>query len=191
MRHLNSLRRIHSILQGHPDMKKTPGIDMTSGSLGNGLSAGVGMALSSRRSRLDFNVFVMLGDGEIQEGIVWEAAMSAAHYKLDNIVAIVDNNGLQVDGCTNDIMSICPVAQKWEAFCWNVLETDGHNMEEILDSFEEALNNKGPTVIIAHTVKGKGVSFMENQVVWHGLAPNREEYEKAMEELEKEAELLC
>jgi transketolase len=188
--HLDTLRKFHSILQGHPDMKKTPGIDMTSGSLGNGLSLGIGMALAAKRNKRSYNVYVMLGDGEIQEGMVWEAAMSAAHYGLDNIVAIVDYNGLQVDGWTKDVMSIHPVVDKWQAFGWNVIEIDGHDMEEILDAFQNAHKIKGPVVIVANTVKGKGVSFMENVVVWHGLAPNDAEAEQALKELEKEAELI-
>jgi transketolase len=191
MDHLNTLRKFHSILQGHPDMKKTPGVDMTSGSLGNGLSIGIGMALAAKRNKLNYNVYVMLGDGEIQEGMVWEAAMSAAHYHIDNLIAIVDYNGLQVDGWTKDVMSIHPVVEKWEAFGWSVIEIDGHNMIEILDAFQKAHKIKGPVAIIAHTVKGKGVSFMENVAVWHGLAPNDEEAEQALKELTKEAECIC
>ena len=188
MVHLNTLRKFHSILQGHPDMQKTTGIDMTSGSLGNGLSAGIGMALAAKRNRLNYCVYVLLGDGEIQEGIVWEAAMSAAHYRLDNLIAIVDYNGLQVDGWTKEVMDIHPVVEKWEAFGWNTIEIDGHNMIEILDAFQKAHKIKGPVVIVAHTVKGKGVSFMENVAVWHGLAPNDDQVKQALEELEKEAE---
>ena len=188
MVHLNTLRKFHSILQGHPDMQKTTGIDMTSGSLGNGLSVGIGMALAAKRNRLNYCVYVLLGDGEIQEGIVWEAAMSAAHYRLDNLIAIVDYNGLQVDGWTKEVMDIHPVVEKWEAFGWNTIEIDGHNMIEILDAFQKAHKIKGPVVIVAHTVKGKGVSFMENVAVWHGLAPNDDQVKQALAELEKEAE---
>ena len=188
MVHLNTLRKFHSILQGHPDMQKTTGIDMTSGSLGNGLSAGIGMALAAKRNRLNYCVYVLLGDGEIQEGIVWEAAMSAAQYRLDNLIAIVDYNGLQVDGWTKEVMDIHPVVEKWEAFGWNTIEIDGHNMIEILDAFQKAHKIKGPVVIVAHTVKGKGVSFMENVAVWHGLAPNDDQVKQALAELEKEAE---
>jgi transketolase len=191
MKQLDTLRKFHSILQGHPDMKKTPGIDMTSGSLGNGLSLGIGMALAAKQKRQSYDVYVMLGDGEIQEGMVWEAAMSGAHYHLDNLTAIVDYNGLQVDGWSKDVMSIHPVVEKWEAFGWSVIEINGHNMAEILDAFQKARKIKGPVVIVAHTVKGKGVSFMENVCEWHGLAPNDEQTVKALQELDKEAELLC
>ncbi|MGE4282443.1 MAG: transketolase [Clostridia bacterium] len=190
MEHLDTLRKFHSILQGHPDMRKTPGIDMTSGSLGNGLSLGIGIALAAKRDKRKYNVYVMLGDGEIQEGMVWEAAMSAAHYGVDNIVAIVDYNGLQVDGWTKEVMSVHPIVEKWQAFGWNVIEIDGHNMKEILDAFQVAHKIKGPVAIIANTVKGKGISFMENVAVWHGLAPNDSEAEQAFRELEKEAELI-
>ncbi|MGD9154312.1 MAG: transketolase [Bacillota bacterium] len=186
--HLNTLRKFASILQGHPDMKKTPGIDMTSGSLGNGLSAGVGMALAAQDKMLDYNVYVMLGDGELQEGQVWEAAMAAAHYDLNNLTAIVDYNGLQVDGWTKDVMSVHPLVEKWEAFGWRAIEIDGHQMKEILGAFQQRQKIKGPVVIIAHTVKGKGVSFMENVCEWHGLAPNDGQTEKALLELAKEVE---
>jgi transketolase len=188
--HLDTLRKFHSILQGHPDMKKTPGIDMTSGSLGNGLSIGVGMALAAKRKDQNYNVYVMLGDGEVQEGMVWEGAMAGAHYNLDNLTVIVDYNGLQVDGWNKEVMNIDPLVDKWQAFGWSVVEIDGHNMAEILDAFQKAHEIKGPVVIIAHTVKGKGVSFMENACEWHGLAPNAEETAKALQELEKEAESL-
>jgi len=191
MEHLKTLRKFHSILQGHPDMNKTPGIDMTSGSLGNGLSAGLGMALAARKNKLDYFVYVMLGDGELQEGVVWEAAMAAAHYQIDNLIAIVDYNGLQVDGWTKDVMSIHPVAEKWRAFGWAVIEIDGHDMTQILNAFQCAHKTKGPVVIIAHTVKGKGVSFMENVCVWHGLAPDKEQTQKALQELETGEEELC
>jgi len=184
IKELYTLRRINSILQGHPDMKKTPGVDMTSGSLGHGLSVGVGMALAAKLDNKDYHVYVLLGDGELQEGLIWEAAMSAAHYKLDNLTAIVDYNGLQVDGKVSDIMEIAPVAEKWKSFGWKVLKIDGHNFYQILESIEEAKSSRNvPVVIIAHTVKGKGVSFMENVVDWHGKAPTKEEYKLAMREL--------
>lgn len=187
--HLDTLRKTHSILQGHPDMKKTPGIDITSGSLGNGLSLGIGMALAARRNNKDYNVYVMLGDGEIQEGMVWEAAMSAVHYKVDNIVAIIDNNGLQVDGYTDDIMCLGCIESKWKGFGWHTIIIDGHDMEQILDALYEAKEIEGPVAIIANTVKGKGVSYMENVCVWHGKAPNEEEAKLAMEEIEREGGL--
>jgi transketolase len=190
MQHLDTLRKFHSILQGHPDMKKTPGIDMTSGSLGNGLSLGVGMALAAKRKRQSYHIYVMLGDGEIQEGMVWEGAMAGAHYNLDNLTVIVDYNGLQVDGWNKEVMNIYPLVEKWQAFGWSVVEIDGHNISEILDAFQKAHKIKGPVVIIAHTVKGKGVSFMENACEWHGLAPNDEETTEALHELESEAESL-
>jgi len=183
LEHLNTLRQTGSILQGHPDMKKTPGIDMTTGSLGNGLSIGVGKALATRVLDEDYNVYVMLGDGEIQEGAVWEGAMAAAHYGLDNICAIVDYNGLQVDGSVKDIMSIEPVTDKWRAFGWNVKEIDGHNINEILNGFEWSQKVKGPAVLIAHTIKGKGISYMENQAEWHGKAPNDKELDQGLKEL--------
>lgn len=181
--HLDTLRQTHSILQGHPDMNKVPGIDMTSGSLGNGLSLGLGMALMNRYDEQRYKVYVMLGDGELQEGMVWEAAMSGAHYNLDNLVAIVDNNGLQVDGPVSKVMGIEPLADKWKAFGWHVKEIDGHNIQEILHGFEWAEKVGGPACIIAHTIKGKGVSFMENQVEWHGMAPNNQQYQVAIEEI--------
>jgi len=188
--HLWTLRKTHSILQGHPDMKKTPGLDYTSGSLGNGLGIAVGMALGLKMNKKNSRVFVMLGDGECQEGAIWEAAMCAVHYKLDNLYAIVDYNGLEVDGWLREVMNIEPFKEKWEAFGWKVREIDGHDIEEILNAFQWCLKVGGPAVIIAHTVKGKGVSFMENEVEWHGLAPNEEEYKKAIEELEREVSLL-
>lgn len=188
MEHLDTLRKFHSILQGHPDMKKTPGIDMTSGSLGNGLSVGIGMALSAKAKKKDYNVYVMLGDGEIQEGMVWEAAMAGAHYNLDNLTAIIDYNGLQVDGWSKDIMSVHPVVEKFEAFGWTVIEINGHDMYEILNAFQQASKVKGPVAIVANTVKGKGISYMENICVWHGLAPCDDEACKAFEELAKEAQ---
>jgi transketolase len=181
---LATLRRIDSILQGHPDMKKTPGLDMTTGSLGQGLSCGVGMALGGKLAKKDFRVYVLLGDGELNEGQVWEAAMAAAKYKLDNLVAIVDYNRLQVDGFVDEVMPLEPLAAKWKAFNWHVCEIDGHNIAEILSALAEARATANrPTCIIAHTVKGKGVSFMENKVEWHGMAPDDAQLEQALAEL--------
>ncbi len=179
-----TLRQVGSILQGHPDMTKTPGVETSTGSLGQGLSIGVGMALAARLDKKDYRVYVLLGDGETDEGQVWEAAMSAAHYKLDNLTAIVDYNGLQLDGFVKDIMSIDPVVEKWRSFGWHTIEINGHNMREILDALDMAERIKfKPTVIVAHTIKGKGVSFMENQVKYHGTALTEEELKKALEEL--------
>ncbi len=183
MKELDTLRRMHSILQGHPDMKKTPGVDMTSGALGTGLSVGIGMALAAKQKKLDYSVFVMLGDGEIQEGTIWEAAMAANHHKVNNLVAIIDDNGLQVDGYTRDIMDPSSIDAKFEAFGWDVKNIDGHNMEEILEALSWAKSNNKPSVIIAKTIKGKGVSFMEDVCVWHGLAPDAEQTKQAMAEL--------
>lgn len=181
---IHTLRKLGSILQGHPDMKKVPGIDMTTGSLGQGLSAGVGMALGLKADGLKSRVYVILGDGEIQEGQVWEAAMLAAKYKLDNIVAIVDFNNLQIDGTCEEVMPIEPIDKKWESFGWKVIKTDGHNMEQILDAYAKAREVRDqPVCIIAKTAKGKGVSFMENQCDWHGTAPDRTQYDEAMKEL--------
>lgn len=180
-----TLRRWHSPLQGHPDMKKLPGVEMSTGSLGQGLSAANGMAISAKIYDNDYRVYAILGDGELQEGQIWEAAMTAAHYKLDNVVAIVDYNNLQIDGKVSDVMDVSPVADKFKAFNWHVIEIDGHNYDEIIKAFAEARTVKGkPTAIIANTVKGKGVSFMENNAGFHGAAPNDEEYKKAMEELQ-------
>jgi len=180
-----TLRKVGSILQGHPDMKKTPGVEASTGSLGQGLSIGIGMALAAKLDKKDYRVYVLLGDGELDEGQVWEAAMAAAHYKIDNLTAIVDLNGLQLDGFTKDVMSLDPVADKWRAFGWHVIEINGHNMKEILDALDEAEKIKQkPTVIIAHTIKGKGVSFMENQVQYHGKPLTEEQLEKALKELE-------
>ena len=181
--HLDTLRQTHSILQGHPVMTKTPGVDINTGSLGNGLSLGLGMALASRNNGFKYNVYVILGDGEIQEGMVWEAAMAAGHFRPANLFAVVDYNGLQNDGFVKDILGLEPLVDKWRAFGWNVKEIDGHNMNEILNGFAWMQKVGGPAVIIAHTVKGKGVSFMENMVEWHGKTPTKEEYELAMEEL--------
>ncbi|HIU03168.1 MAG TPA: transketolase [Candidatus Onthocola gallistercoris] len=189
---LKTLRKVGSYLQGHPDMKHTPGVDMSSGSLGQGISAAVGMALSAKLSGDDYRVYTMLGDGEIQEGQVWEAAMFAGSRKLDNLVVIVDNNGLQIDGNIADICSPYPIDKKFEAFNFHVINIDGHDFGQIKAALDEAKTVKGmPTAIIAKTVKGKGVSFMENEAGWHGKAPNDEQYEKAMEELEKAGEVLC
>ena len=179
-----TLRKWHSPLQGHPDMKKLAGVEMSTGSLGQGLSAANGMALSAKIYNNDYRVYAILGDGELQEGQVWEAAMTAAHYKLDNLVAIVDYNNLQIDGKVSDVMDVAPIGEKFKAFKWNVIEIDGHNYEEIINALDTARTVKGqPTVIVANTVKGKGVSFMENNAGFHGAAPNDEEYKKAIEEL--------
>ena len=190
---LKTLRHLGSYLQGHPDMKHIPGVDMSSGSLGQGISAAVGMALSAKITKDDYRVYTLLGDGEIQEGQVWEAAMFAGFHKLDNLVVIVDNNGLQIDGRVDEVCSPYPINEKFAAFNFNVIDlSDGNDMEQIAAAFKAAREVKGkPTAIIAHTLKGKGVSFMENQVGWHGKAPNDEEYAIAMEELEKEGEELC
>lgn len=179
-----TLRKWHSPLQGHPDMKKLNGVEMSTGSLGQGLSVGNGMALSSKIFKNDYRVYVILGDGELQEGQVWEAAMTAAHYKLDNLVAIIDYNNLQIDGKVSDVMGVLPITDKFKSFNWNVIEIDGHSYEEIIEALNEARNLKGkPTAIIANTIKGKGISFMENNGAFHGAAPNDEQYKQAMEEL--------
>ncbi|OPY58071.1 MAG: Transketolase 2 [Pelotomaculum sp. PtaU1.Bin035] len=181
---LMTLRKLGSRLQGHPDMRKLPGVDMSTGSLGQGLSSANGMALAARLDKAGYRVYALLGDGELQEGMVWEAAMAAAHYKLDNLAAFVDHNGLQIDGPVVDVMSPEPVADKWRAFGWHVVIIDGHDIKQILDALDEAKTVKGkPTMIVAETVKGKGVSFMENQVGWHGAAPKPGEVEKALAEL--------
>lgn len=189
---LLTLRHLGSYLQGHPDMKHIPGVDMSSGSLGQGISAAVGMALSAKLSGDSYRVYTLLGDGEIQEGQVWEAAMLAAHRKLDNLVVIVDNNNLQIDGAIDEVNSPYPIDQKFEAFNFHVINVDGHDFDALDAAFKEAKATKGcPTAIIAKTVKGKGVSFMENQASWHGAAPNDEQYETAMADLEKVGEALC
>ena len=189
---LETLRHLGSYLQGHPDMKHIPGVDMSSGSLGQGISAAVGMAIAGKMDNADYRVYTLLGDGEIQEGQVWEAAMLAAHKKLDNLVVIVDNNNLQIDGTIDEVCSPYPIDKKFEAFNFHVINIDGNDFDQIDAAFKEAKATKGmPTAIIAHTVKGKGVSFMENQVGWHGTAPNDEQYAVAMEELEKAGEALC
>ena len=175
---------INSRLQGHPDMNKTPGVDMSSGSLGQGISAALGMALAARYLEKTYRTFVILGDGETQEGQVWEAAMTAAHYKLDNLIVILDYNKLQLFGQTNTIMNIEPVIEKWQAFGWNTIEINGHRINEITQALEEAVKFEGkPTIIVAHTIKGKGVSFMENKVEWHSLAPTEEQAKQALKEL--------
>ncbi len=181
---LKTFRKINSYLQGHPDMKKIPGVDMTSGSLGQGLSVANGIAIAGKLDDKSYRVYCIMGDGEIEEGQIWEAAMTSSKYKLDNLCAIVDNNNLQIDGKIEDVMSPYPINKKFESFGFNVIEIDGHNFEEIINAFEDAKKVKEkPTVIIAKTVKGKGVSYMENQVGWHGKAPNEEEYKLALEEL--------
>lgn len=189
---LTTLRKVGSYLQGHPDMKHIPGVDMSSGSLGQGISAAVGMAISAKLSDDDYRVYTLLGDGEIQEGQVWEASMLAGHRKLDNLVVIVDNNNLQIDGKITDVNSPYPIDKKFEAFNFHVINIDGNNFDQIEAAFKEARETKGmPTAIIAKTIKGKGVSFMEDQAGWHGKAPNDEQYAQAMEELEKAGEALC
>ena len=181
---LKTLRHIGSKLQGHPVYKKVPGVDMSTGSLGQGISAACGMALSGKLSEDYYKVYAVLGDGEIEEGQVWEAAMFAAHYQLDNLVAIVDNNGLQIDGRIKDVMSPYPIDEKFRSFGWHVITIDGHDFNQIEKAFNEAENVSGqPTVIIQKSIKGKGVSFMEDQVSWHGTAPNEEQYNQAMTEL--------
>ena len=188
---IKSLRHIGAMLQGHPDMKGTPGVDMSSGSLGQGVSAACGMALAGKYDKADYRVYAMLGDGECEEGQVWEAAMFAAHNKLDNLCLIVDFNGLQIDGSVNDVAGLEPLDKKFEGFGFEVLKIDGHNFDEIEAAFNKAKTVKGkPTVIIAKTIKGKGVSYMENQVGWHGKAPNAEEYKVAMDELNAKLKAL-
>jgi len=188
---LKTLRHIGSKLQGHPVMNKVPGVDMSTGSLGQGISAACGMALSGKLSNDFYKVYAILGDGEIEEGQVWEASMLAAHRKLDNLVVIVDNNNLQIDGTVEDVCSPYPIDEKFKAFNFHVININGNDFDEIDRAFAEAKSHKGePTAIIAHTIKGKGVSFMEDKAGWHGKAPNEEEYKIAMEELEKEAAAL-
>ena len=189
---LETLRHLGSYLQGHPDMKHIPGVDMSSGSLGQGISAAVGMAIAGKMDNADYRVYTLLGDGEIQEGQVWEASMMAGFRKLDNLVVIVDNNNLQIDGAIDEVCSPYPIDKKFEAFNFHVINIDGNDFDQIDAAFKEARATKGmPTAIIAHTVKGKGVSFMENQVGWHGTAPNDEQYAVAMEDLKKVGEALC
>ena len=189
---LKTLRHVGSYLQGHPDKKHIPGVDMSSGSLGQGISAAVGMALSAKLSGDSYRTYTLLGDGEIQEGQVWEAAMFAGARKLDNLVVIVDNNGLQIDGAIEDVCSPYPIDKKFEAFNFNVINVNAHDFDELAAAFKAARECKGmPTAIIAKSIKGKGVSFMENQVSWHGSAPNDEQFEVAMADLEKVGEALC
>ena len=181
---LMTLRQMGSRLQGHPDRTITPGVEMSSGSLGQGLSFGLGVALAGRLDEQDYRVYVLLGDGECNEGQVWEAAMATAHYNIDNLTAVVDNNGQQIDGWNCDVMSLDPFVAKWQAFGWNVIEVDGHSLPKLIAAFKEAQGVKGqPTVIVAHTIKGKGVSFMENNPDFHGTAPNSIEVELALKEL--------
>ena len=181
---LSTLRKFKSRLQGHPSIQYLPGIDMSTGSLGQGVSAAVGMALAGKIDKNDYRVYTLLGDGELEEGQVWEAAMCAAHYKLNNLTAFIDFNGLQIDGDITKVMNPCPIDKKFEAFGWNVLVIDGHNYEEIIDAIEKAKECKDkPTAVVCKTIKGKGVSFMENQAEWHGIAPSREQCEAALKEL--------
>lgn len=189
---LVTLRKLGSYLQGHPCMHMTPGIDMSTGSLGQGVSAAVGMALSAKMDHKDYRVYTLLGDGEIQEGQVWEAAMFAGHQKLDNLVWIVDNNNLQIDGTLEEVCSPYPIGEKFKAFHFHAIDVDAHDFDALRAAFREAREVKGkPTVIIAKSIKGKDVSFMENNGAWHGVAPNDEEYEAAMRDLEKVGEALC
>ena len=181
---LNHLRQIGSMLQGHPDMKKIPGVEMSTGSLGQGFSVACGMAMAAKLDNAPWNVYALLGDGEVQEGIIWEAAMSAAHYKLDNMIAFLDYNGLQIDGDVESVMNINPIEDKFKTFGWNVITIDGHDFDQIfaaLDMAKDTLDK--PTMIIAKTIKGKGVSFMENQASWHGSAPSEEQLQQALSEL--------
>ena len=181
---LNTLRKTGSRLQGHPNMNDLPGIDMSTGSLGQGISAAVGMALAGKLDSKNYRVYAIMGDGELEEGQVWEASMSAAHYKLDNLTAFIDNNGLQIDGNIEDVMNPGPIDKKFEAFGWNVLKINGHDYDEIISAIAKARELKGkPTVIICDTIKGKGVSFMENEAGWHGTAPNKEQCEQALREI--------
>ena len=185
---LFKLRQLGAMLQGHPD-RRTPGIEVASGSLGQGLSVALGMSLAGKIDKKDYRVFCLMGDGEIQEGNVWEAAMAVAHFKCDNLCAILDYNGFQIDGKISDIMALEPLKDKWLAFGWHVVEIDGHNIKEIIEAFNEAADMKGkPTIIIAKTIKGKGVSFMENVVDFHGRTPNEDEAKQALQELSKDKE---
>ena len=189
---LPTLRHLGSYLQGHPCMQETPGVDMSSGSLGQGISAAVGMALAGKMDNKSYRVYTLLGDGELEEGQVWEASMFAGHRKLDNLVVIVDNNGLQIDGRIDDVCSPYPIDKKFEAFNFHVINIDGNDFDQLDAAFKEARNTKGmPTAIICKTLKGKGVSYMEGSIDWHGKAPNDEEYEIAMADLEKVGEALC
>jgi transketolase len=187
---LQTLRKLGSILQGHPDLRKVPGVEASTGSLGQGLSVGLGMALAGRLDRRPYRVYVLLGDGECEEGQVWEAAMAAAHYRAGNLTAIIDNNGLQIDGPVTSVLSPLPLPEKWRAFGWEVAEVDGHDLDALLQAFDWAagVNDQRPKMIVARTVKGKGVSFMENQVDWHGKAPSSGQATDALKELEQESE---
>ena len=181
---LNNLRQLGSMLQGHPDMKKVPGVEMSTGSLGQGFSVACGMAMAAKLDNAPWNVYALLGDGEVQEGIIWEAAMSAAHYKLDNMIAFLDYNGLQIDGEVESVMNINPIEDKFKNFGWNVITIDGHDFDQIFAALDMAKDTVDkPTMIIAKTIKGKGVSFMENQASWHGSAPSEEQLEQALSEL--------
>ena len=183
---LKTFRKIDSYLQGHPDKNKVPGVDMTTGSLGQGLSSANGMAIAGKMDKKDYRVYCILGDGEIEEGQIWEAAMTSSKYKLDNLCVIVDNNNLQIDGTIEEVMSPYPIDEKFRSFGFEIIKIDGHDIEEIIKAFEVAKNIKGkPTCVIAKTIKGKGISYMENQVGWHGKAPNEEQYKEAITELEK------
>ena len=184
MDELSNFRNINSNLQGHPDMKNIPGVDASTGSLGQGLSIANGMALGSKQDSEGVRVYCICGDGEIQEGQIWEATMTASHYKLDNLCLIIDNNNLQIDGKVNEVMSVYPIDEKFKSFGFETINVDGHNIQELISAFEQAKKVKGkPTAIIANTIKGKGVSFMENEASWHGKAPNEEQYKQAMQEL--------
>ena len=181
---LNNLRQLGSMLQGHPDMKKVPGVEMSTGSLGQGFSVACGMAMAAKLDNAPWNVYALLGDGEVQEGIIWEAAMSAAHYKLDNMIAFLDYNGLQIDGEVESVMNINPIEDKFKTFGWNVITIDGHDFDQIFAALDMAKDTVDkPTMIIAKTIKGKGVAFMENQASWHGSAPSEEQLEQALSEL--------
>lgn len=182
---LLKFRHADSYLEGHPSMRYVPGVDMSTGSLGQGISAAVGMAMAGKLDKKDYRVYAILGDGELQEGQVWEASMAASHYKLDNLVAFLDHNGLQIDGKIMEVMSPEPITDKFNAFGWNVIHIDGHDYAQIIDALNQARNTKGkPTMIVADTIKGKGVSFMENQAGWHGTAPNKEQRDQAIAELD-------
>jgi transketolase len=188
---IKTLRQINSPLQGHPDMNKVKGVDMSTGSLGQGLSVANGMALYAKKKNKDFRVYAAIGDGEIQEGQIWEAAMSSAHYKLDNLTVFLDNNNLQIDGSVDKVMSVYPIKDKFEAFGWNTIEIDGHEMDEIVNALDASKKVKDkPTIIICKTVKGKGATLMENRVEWHGAAPNQQQYDEIMSELKKRLEEL-
>ncbi len=186
---LLNLRKMGAILQGHPDMKRIPGVEMSTGSLGQGFSTSIGMALANKLDNKEGKIYVLLGDGELQEGLIWEAAMSAGHYQLDNLVAILDFNGLQIDGSNDEVMTVTPVKDKWESFGWQVIEIDGHDYDEIINAFDTAGKAGQPTMVIARTIKGKGVSFMEGHAGWHGKAPNDEEMKMALADLGGDADV--